>query len=83
MLKNFIRAKVSTHSLLVFLGVLVYAMHRFFADPHAAAWLQSHWVAKDGMETLEACVIAFGFYKSPTGDAAPHDGASPEKVPTP
>lgn len=66
MLTNLIRAKLSTHGLLIALGVLAFAAHKFFSDPNADAWLRAHWVAKDLYETAGACLLAYGVYKSPT-----------------
>lgn len=66
MFTNFIRAKMSTHGLMVAIAVLAFAAHQFFSDPQAAAWLRSHWVARDLYETAGATLIAFGIYTSPT-----------------
>lgn len=70
MLTNFIRAKLSTHSLLIVLGVLAFAAHRFFSDPQAAEWLRAHWAVKDAFETISATLVAYGLYQSPTKPAA-------------
>jgi hypothetical protein len=70
MLNNFIRAKLSTHTLLFVVGVMAFAAHRFFSDPRADAWLQAHWVIKDLYETAGATLLAYGIYKSPTPPAA-------------
>lgn len=70
MLTNLIRAKLSTHTLLLVIGVLAFAAHRFFSDPHADAWLRSHWVIKDLYETIGAVLVAYGLYSQPTKPAA-------------
>lgn len=70
MLTNLIRAKLSTHSLLIILGVLAFAAHRFFSDPNADAWLRSHWAVKDLYETIGAVLVAYGLYKQPTQPSA-------------
>jgi hypothetical protein len=70
MLTNFIRAKVSTHSLLVALAVMSFAAHHFFSDPQAAAWLRAHWVLRNTGETIGATLLAFGIYKTPAKPSA-------------
>ena len=70
MLTNLIRAKLSTHSLSIVIGVLCFMTHRFLSDPNAAAWLAAHWVIKDLYETTMATLIAYGIYKSPIDPAA-------------
>lgn len=70
MFTNIVRAKISTHTLLVVLGALAFAAHRFFADPNAAAWLNAHWALKDLGETAGAVLVAYGVYASPTKPAA-------------
>jgi hypothetical protein len=70
MLTNFIRAKVSTHSLVVAVAVFAFMAHRFMSDPNAAAWLASHWIVKDVYETITATLIAYGIYKQPFDPAA-------------
>jgi hypothetical protein len=64
--KNFIRAKVSTHGLMVAFTMFAFAAHRFFSDPNAAEWLRRHWVLKDLFETAGATLIAFGIYQQPS-----------------
>ena len=70
MLTRVVRAKLSTHTLLIVVGVLCFTAHRFFSDPNAQAWLASHWVIKDLYETATATLIAYGIYKQPTDPAA-------------
>jgi hypothetical protein len=70
MFTNLITAKLSTHSLTVAIGVMVFFTHRFFSDPNAAAWLHAHWQLRDAFETTEATLIAYGLYASPTKPAA-------------
>lgn len=70
MLTNVLRAKLSTHTLTVAIGVFAFAAHRFFSDPHAEAWLQSHWIIKNLFETTGATLVAYGIYKQPTKPAA-------------
>jgi hypothetical protein len=66
MFTNVFRAKISTHALLVAIGVLAFMAHQFFSDPNAAAWISRHWIAKDLYETIGATLIAFGVYRNPT-----------------
>lgn len=66
MLTNLFRAKLSTHTLTVALGVLIFAAHHFFADPQAAAWLNAHWALRDLGESAGAALAVYGVYASPT-----------------
>lgn len=66
MLTNFVRAKLSTHTLTIALGVLVFSAHHFFADPHAAAWLNAHWVLSDLGSSIGAALGVYAIYASPT-----------------
>jgi hypothetical protein len=66
MLTNLVRAKMSTHALTVAVAVMATAAHQFFSDPHAATWLQSHWVLRNLYETVGATLVTFGIYRSPT-----------------
>ena len=70
MFTNFIRARVSTHTLTVALCMLAFMAHRFFSDPNADAWLRSHWIIKDLFESAGATLVAFGIYSQPTKPAA-------------
>jgi hypothetical protein len=66
MVTNIARAKMSTHALTVVIAVMATAAHQFFNDPHAATWLQSHWVIRNLYETVGATLVTFGIYRSPT-----------------
>lgn len=70
MFTNLFRAKVSTHTLTIAIVVLAFMAHRFFADPQAEAWLNSHWVLRDLGETIGAALAVFGVYKQPTSPVA-------------
>jgi hypothetical protein len=63
MLTNVIKAKFSTHRLVIVVGVLGFAAHKFFSDPQVAEWLRSHWVARDLYET--ATLLAYGIHPNP------------------
>lgn len=69
-LTNFIRAKVSTHSLTIAIAVVAFAAHHFFSDPRADEWLRAHWLVKNLYETAAATLIAFGIYKQPAKSQA-------------
>jgi hypothetical protein len=66
MLTNFIRAKATTHGLMVAIAVIFFAAHRFFSDPQAGAWLAGHWALRDLGETIEATMLVYGVYSPPT-----------------
>lgn len=66
MLTNFIRAKLSTHTLMVVIAVGAFATNHFFGDPQAAAWLRAHWALKDLLGTAGATLAVLGLYRTPT-----------------
>lgn len=66
MLSNFLRATISTHALMVAIAVIFFAAHRFFSDPQAAAWIANHWALRDLGETIEATLLVYGVYQTPT-----------------
>jgi hypothetical protein len=70
MFTNLIRAKMSTHTVMVAISVLMFAANHFFSNPQADAWLASHWVLKDLGETVGAVLMVYGIYKQPTAPAA-------------
>jgi len=70
MLTNFIRAKVSTHTVMLAVCVFAFSAQHFFSDPEAAAWLHAHWIWRDLYETAGSALLAFGVYKSPAPPAA-------------
>lgn len=70
MLTNLIRAKISTHTLTIAVAVLLFAGHKFFSDPQAAAWLNAHWALRDAGETVTAVLVFLGIYSQPTKPAA-------------
>jgi hypothetical protein len=47
MFTNFIRAKISTHTLIGVIAARDVAANPFFSDPRAATWLRNHWAPKD------------------------------------
>jgi hypothetical protein len=65
MLTNVIKAKFNTHRLVIVVGVLVFAAHKFFSDSQVAEWLRSHWVARDLYETEAATLLAYGIHHNP------------------